>query len=505
MNIAKEDILKKLEPAKMDPSRRTECLAGTRTDVLNFIVDWVSDFSCTQNILWLYGFAGSGKSTICTTIANHFRETGQLGAFIFFDRDVTERSDPTLAVRTVAYQLGSFHPQIRELISASIDKTPAILLSPLSFQFQRLLVDIAPGLELLSTGSHIVLILDALDECGNAEDRETLVNLLSEKSADLHSTFRIIIASRPDVDIRHAFRSRSHILARELDLDSTITGHDISSYFRHHMALIRAKKSHLDTDWPGDAKICALTKRARGLFVWAATACRFINGHDPQKRLGIMMSTTSARAESALDALYQTALESAGSWDDEDFVSDFRSIMGVLLVLRSPLSSAAIDSLLGKPNGRSCIDTVLQLGCVVSSKPTVRVIHPSFADFLQTRSRCGREMWCFQKSAPNHALAIRCLCHLNQVLRRNVCNLTLSAKPEDQSLPEVVIYACVFWVDHICFIKGEVVSIIEILEKFLYKHLLHWFEAMSILKRSRATIKLLDRLLTWIMVSLLSI
>ena len=30
-------ILKKLEPVKMDPSRRTECLEGTRTDILDFV------------------------------------------------------------------------------------------------------------------------------------------------------------------------------------------------------------------------------------------------------------------------------------------------------------------------------------------------------------------------------------------------------------------------------------------------------------------------------------
>jgi hypothetical protein len=33
----REDVLKKLEPVKMDPSRRTECLEGTRTDILDFV------------------------------------------------------------------------------------------------------------------------------------------------------------------------------------------------------------------------------------------------------------------------------------------------------------------------------------------------------------------------------------------------------------------------------------------------------------------------------------
>jgi energy-coupling factor transporter ATP-binding protein EcfA2 len=99
--------LAKLEPVKMDAARRTECLSGTRKDTLKVIVEWVNNQGSEQNILWLHGLAGSGKSTLSTTIASIFRSSSQLGAFIFFNRDVTERSDPTSIIRTLAYQLGS--------------------------------------------------------------------------------------------------------------------------------------------------------------------------------------------------------------------------------------------------------------------------------------------------------------------------------------------------------------------------------------------------------------
>jgi len=146
--------LKKLEPAKMDPSRRTECLERTRTDVLTFITDWASDLGQAQNVLLLHGLAGSGKSTIATTVANRFREQGRLGAFLFFDRRVTERSDPTIVVRTLAYQIGSFYPQIGTFLSAAIDDTPTILLSPIAFQFHKLLVDILPSIAVVPMQNH---------------------------------------------------------------------------------------------------------------------------------------------------------------------------------------------------------------------------------------------------------------------------------------------------------------------------------------------------------------
>lgn len=52
-----------------------------------------------------------------------------------------------------------------------------------------------------------------------------------------------------------------------------------------------------------------------------------------------------------LNALYQMALESAGLWDDDDFVADFQAIIGMMLVLRNPLSSIAINHLLANPHG----------------------------------------------------------------------------------------------------------------------------------------------------------
>jgi hypothetical protein len=347
-----------------------------------------------------------------------------------------------------------------------------------------------------------VFILDALDECGTAEDREVLVEVLAADSVRLPSNVRLIVTSRADVDIRYAFESYSHILTLELDLTSTTSNHDISSYFRHCMTLIRKKKKRLGMDWPGEDNIHALTARAAGLFIWASTASKFINGHDPQKRLDIILQREiPLEAESALDSLYQTALSSVGMWDDEDFIADFQAIIGMVLVLRNPLSSAAIDGLLDIAEGRLSIETTEQLACVISSSPMVRVIHPSFSDFLLDRSRCGRDIWFFQKSYHNHILALHCLQRLDSALKRNLCSLTLSADLGSETLTEDVSYACLFWIDHLCGINEDIQSIVVQLKAFLSRHLLHWFEAISILRRSRDSIVLLAKLSAWVTVS----
>jgi hypothetical protein len=495
------DVLDRLEPVRMDPSQRTECLRGTRIDLLKFIVDWTSDASRGQKMFWVHGLAGSGKSTLSTTIANISRDSKHLGAFLFFDRDVTERSDPARVIRTLAHQLGTSYPRIGDAMRSIIQKHPNILMSPLDRQFQMLILDPLSALTLQSPT--IVIVLDALDECGVLGERDALLTVLAQNFNNLPFFIRTVITSRAEIDIYNAFASQHHILTYELATTSPGNSDDILSYFRYRMGDIRLKKRHLqlESDWPGEEVLDQLIQRASGLFMWASTASDFINGHAPKKRLDIILrGETATGAEAALDALYMTALESAGSWEDEDFVEDFRHIVGTILVVREPLSEKAIDALLHLPKDRPSIHTISCLGCVLHQKPTVRVLHPSFADFLMTRSRCRRDIWFFDQNVYRRHLILRCLERMDAVLKRNVCDMTLTLNLTTENLPEDISYSCVFWIDHICALEDDIAPIVDRLRDFLFRHLLHWFEAMSIMRRSRDTISHLDHLLYWISV-----
>jgi hypothetical protein len=131
-----QDILEKLEPIRMDTSRRTECLPDTRAKVLKFIIDWVNDSASEENILWIHGPAGCSKSTLSTAIANMLSDSRQLGAFLFFDHDIIERGDPTTVVRTLAHQLGVSQPRIGVATRAVIEKNQNMLISPFIVSFR---------------------------------------------------------------------------------------------------------------------------------------------------------------------------------------------------------------------------------------------------------------------------------------------------------------------------------------------------------------------------------
>ena len=270
------------------------------------------------------------------------------------------------------------------------------------------------------------------------------------------------------------------------------------------MSLVRNRKPHLrlDVDWPGEDVLQKLIQRASGLFVWASTMSEFINGHDPRRRLDVVLNEKAgSSAEGALDALYKTALDAINLWDDEDFVADFRAILGVVLVACKPLSSSTIDALLHLPNERPSMHTISLLGCVLRRGPSVRVLHPSFADFLTVEQRCGRDVWFFDRSIYHRHLAFRCLDRTDATLERNMCCMTLSLDQTNESLSEDVSYSCLYWVDHISTLRDDLIPVMDRLRVFLYSHFLHWFEAMSILKKTRDTIPLLNRPTNRILVS----
>ncbi|KAJ6559983.1 hypothetical protein B0H19DRAFT_1375904 [Mycena capillaripes] len=193
-------VLEKLKHISYDASLRSECLPGTREDILDDIFKWLTTPSATSNILWLSGVAGSGKSSIATSLSQRFRDQDCLGAFIFFTRNTLANSNPTAVLHTIAYSLAQFNAQIRDALCEVIAQKPGIVDVPIRSQFEALLrgplVSVQPYME-----KPIVIILDALDECSDENWRTTLISLIADDFSTLPVVFRFLITSRPDADI----------------------------------------------------------------------------------------------------------------------------------------------------------------------------------------------------------------------------------------------------------------------------------------------------------------
>ncbi|KAI6138459.1 hypothetical protein BKA82DRAFT_4236015 [Pisolithus tinctorius] len=423
--------LMKLNPVDMDDPSRPECLPNTRMDVIGDIYDWAAT-PTRSNVFWLHA----------TSVANLFRQQRRLGAFTFFTRGVEARSDPASLIRTIAYQLGEFDPRICDAISRVIEETPSIKQAPLHWQFQRLLADPFRSLEDIQHEGPVLVVIDALDECGRTGARNDLLTALVRESMLLPPTLRIFITSRTEKDIHNAISTHSHIISRELDLASEANERDVKTYIHHKMVAIRLQNEYLDLPPTGQVQ---------------------------------------ADSESAL-IIYITALESAGKWDDSAFSADFQEILGIVI------------------KEAACLHTIQHLSCLLqwaADKP-IRVFHPSFADFITERRRCGRDAWHINKSHHHLRLARQCIARLAVALQKNICQMTLSRSFEVQNLPDATAYPCTHWIDHLCEVQCSEHSLSREIDGFLRQHFLHWVEAMSAIGRPRQTITLMDKLREWV-------
>ena len=492
-----------LKPEDMDETNGTPCFKNTRRNIIDDVFKWIADDSKkAKKVLWVYGSAGTGKSTLSTTIAQIMRRRHHLGAFFFFNRDLPERNFATL-IRTLAYQLAMFDHRFGDAISRVVENHNNIATMPLGFQFESLLsADALKSVQWF--GGPILLIIDALDECGSEADRKILLRVLSKGFSDLPSFIRVMVVSRPEQDIQRAMGSHLDLRPYALDIDSVANKDDILEFIRHRLEEIRIRDGYLDDQWPGDDKISYLANCAGGLFIWASTACLYIEDGYPSRRLSEFVNKepdgNSSEPFAQLDSLYKTGLQSAGLWNDRLLRSDCCNILGVILCARVPLSCSVIDALLALPQDTPSWASVSRLRCVlhVSETEQIRILHPSFHDYLS--ERCRDKPWSIDLERHNKELAVLCIKLLDKELRENICGMTLPYLSRKNGLPEVVSYACKFWIEHTCLVTDVTDDIIKRTYAFLEKHLLHWIEAMAILNAHDHTIQSIDNLMKWLQV-----
>ena len=109
-------------------------------------------------------------------------------------------------------------------------------------------------------------------------DVKLIIQLLAESKGLPTVKLRAFVTSRPETPIRLGFDSLSEDLYQDLilhQISRKIIEHDITIFLRHEFKSIQRERRLLD-NWPGEHHIETLTKKASGLFIYAATVCLFI-------------------------------------------------------------------------------------------------------------------------------------------------------------------------------------------------------------------------------------
>ncbi|MCJ1423272.1 hypothetical protein MMC29_001154 [Sticta canariensis] len=178
------------------------------------------------------------------------------------------------------------------------------------------------------------------------------------------------------------------------------------------MGIIR-REHLLPSDWPTKEEIELLVEKSGGLFIYAVTVCRFIRDHRwfRAKRLEIVLEGGSHEQspKRRLDELYIQILENSifqnnCNEKEKDLLSRrFQNIVGSFIVLFDSLSVIVLTSLF--PTLSETIEITLAplkslLDVPVNRDTPVRLLHPSFRDFLLNQGRCqARRFWIDQRKA----------------------------------------------------------------------------------------------------------
>ena len=504
-----EDLLKSLPSATkatFNSSNRQHdpiCLPGTRVDVLNEITAWVNsdDERC---VFWLNGMAGSGKSTIARTIARQCYEQDCLGASFFFSKGGGDVSDARKFFTSIATQLANTSDAIKSCICEAIEKQRDIANKGLHDQWHQLVLQ--PLSKLDSNFPHsLILVIDALDECDDENNIRAIVQLLAEARSLRNVRLRVFMTSRPEIPIRHEFYHIPEIQHYDFVLHSiprSIIDHDIFIFLEHNFGNFRQGRP-LAPSWPGKQAIVHLVRKSGGLFIWAATAYRFISEGGPfiEKRLSRVLQgdASATKPEKQLNEIYITVLKSSirSSYDEEeekDIYELLSGTLGAIVILFSPLSVVSLAQLLDTPQ-KDIELTLADLHSILDipqdqARP-VHLHHPSFRDFLLDKDRCGDPHFYIDKKKTHGSLAESCLRLMSANLKKDICDLRapgayareVQIDRIEQCLPTGLQYACRYWVQHLRESEVQLEDNGKV-HTFLRDHLLHWLEALSLIRET---------------------
>lgn len=486
------------------------CLDKTRVQVLQQIRTW-ADGDDERYIFWLSGWAGTGKSTIARTIARKYYDKGCFMASFFFSRGSGDVSHAGKFVGTIAQQLVQRCDTFKSLVVEAISTDVGISRRTLKDQWNELVLRPLSKLGAGSFRAPLLIVIDALDECEEESDVGLILHLLSDSRRLGRLRFRVFITSRPDIPVRHGFSlvpDQDHQDFVLHDISLSVVDGDIFTFMQHTLEDIRRKYT-LGDNWPGEEAIRHLVRKSAGLFVWAATTCRFIDegGLLAPERLSDILEGESSNTEpeDELNNIYTKVLENSINprlWprEKDKAYKLVRTALGAIVVLFSPLPARSVARLLHLPEN----NIVARLGGVHSildipreSSQPVRLHHPSLRNFLLNSQRCRDVRFWVDEKKIHEDLAKSCLQVMFSCLKRDICGLhapgTLASAVEsskiEQYLPPDLKYACCYWVQHLQ--RSEICLIDDCkVHKFLQKHLLHWLEALSLIGKASDSIQM---------------
>ena len=499
----------RIDTARYNVSRsRSACTPDTRINILHRIRDWALDSSSNgAPVYWLSGMGGTGKSTIAYTIANMFDDPKQqeypriLAATYFCSRQDGQLRDVFNIIPTISHQLAGHVRSYADILLHSTDVSVATI-ADLQRQIRELLVQ--PWQESAEKRAKVspnyLIVIDALDEIDNGKGSQFLQGLM-DTAADGHlQGLKFLVTSRPHpqiVKVVEGGRSQDAIFRLE-EVSTHEMEEDIGKFLRKELGDLN------------NNQIQDIVTRSNGLFIFAATVVRSINGpgdrsrRERQKAFEHLLRDWPAGEGLDIDSLYQQILMSALSKHSADERNYRLAILHIILCAAEPLSPSAIAGLcdLDLETIQMLLDSLHAALYIPRYDNRIYWYHLTFQDFFFDEKRSldikvsgsaeSLNVFCDQ-SLVHSSLANHCLHTMKEHLRFNICDLPSSFLYDSEvdglddrikeRVNDVLSYSTRYWGHHLAKAQSNDSEnrLLESLVEFLDNKLLFWIEVMNLI------------------------
>jgi len=466
-------------------------MEGTRKSLLRQIIAWVTnglERGDGGNAYWIYGLPGTGKTLLAHSICASLHDKEQLAGAFFCRRDDQESREPRNILPTLIHKLAILFPPFRRIVAEYLRNDPNVTLESMR---PTLLLDFIRKLPRLPKKT-LVFVIDALDECGSIQSRPGILNALTE--ATTHAPWlKVIITSRPEVDIQHFFDNATELshLRYDLTTDKEIIS-DLQIFAEYRFNRVVSTRC-LQSPWPEPSLLDGVISRAGGLFIFIETlALALEHCYEPNKLLGATLRDSSSPGLTSLYGLYSRIVRARRVHRN----AEFRRVVGVLLITTPyrPLCEETIAELAGvRPDVvKMWVQDLSSMFCRdEGASGGLRFRHLSISDFFVSND-CQGDYQVNLLDA-NMELGIACLETMVEQLRFNICGFEDSrlanadvkdlASRIKENISEALQYSSLYWSNHLCFSPdiGER-RVLDRLRKFFEgPYAIFWVEVLSIM------------------------